>query len=321
MGIIVMMNRILSLWLVAAGSQERLVAMKTLLTQWSLLLCGLLASSCLAAADIPEPNRQAPAESGISRATNRPLPWIFLVGDSTVHNSGKILGWGDVIGRYFNFDRIRVENCAKAGRSSRTFQTQGWWRQILDAARPGDFVFIQMGHNDAGPLDDTNRARGTIRGVDEETREIYNPVLQRPEIVHTYGWYLRKYVADARAKGMTPIVCSPVPRLPEQPVQQGAAEKNDYVAWSAEVAASQNAFFINLNQIATGYYAGMTPAQIRTNYFTPADTVHSSPAGAELNASAVIAGLRNLTNCPLNQYLLYAPAASRPYPIAPSPGD
>lgn len=179
MGIIVMMNRILSLWLVAAGSQERLVAMKTLLTQWSLLLCGLLASSCLAAADIPEPNRQAPAESGISRATNRPLPWIFLVGDSTVHNSGKILGWGDVIGRYFNFDRIRVENCAKAGRSSRTFQTQGWWRQILDAARPGDFVFIQMGHNDAGPLDDTNRARGTIRGVDEETREIYNPVLQR----------------------------------------------------------------------------------------------------------------------------------------------
>jgi rhamnogalacturonan acetylesterase len=134
-----------------------------------------------------------------------------------------------------------------------------------------------MGPNDYTPLDDTNRARGTIQGVGAETKEIFNPVTKRPETVHTNGWYMRKYVTEAHAKGMTAIICSPVPHLPSQLVQSGAAEKNDCVGWSAQVAASQNAFFINLNQLVMGHYAGMTPNQLRTFYFT--DPVHSSFTG------------------------------------------
>ncbi|MGH7952999.1 MAG: hypothetical protein ACREFE_13935, partial [Limisphaerales bacterium] len=80
--------------------------------------------------------------------TSRTLPVLFIVGDSTVHNPQKTeRGWGDVIGKYFDTNKIVVENRALGGRSSRTFQTQGWWDKVLAVAKPGDFVLIQMGHN------------------------------------------------------------------------------------------------------------------------------------------------------------------------------
>src|SRR6476469_8851802 len=130
-------------------------------------------------------------------------PTLFIVGDSTVKNGTRgQMGWGDPISGFFDTSRIRIENRARGGRSSRTFQTEGLWDRVLADAKPGDFVLIQMGHNDGGPLDDPARARGSIRGIGEETREIDNPITKKKETVHTYGWYLRKYIADARAKGM-----------------------------------------------------------------------------------------------------------------------
>jgi broad specificity phosphatase PhoE len=68
----------------------------------------------------------------------------------------------------------------------------------------------------AGPalavLDDNQRARGSLRGTGEETREIDNPITKKKEVVHTYGWYLRKFIEDTKAQGGTPIVCSLIPR-------------------------------------------------------------------------------------------------------------
>jgi lysophospholipase L1-like esterase len=237
------------------------------------------------------------------------LPTLFIVGDSTVRNGTKgQQGWGDLIAALFDKSKIKVENRAIGGRSSRTFQTEGRWDKILAAARPGDFVLIQMGHNDGGPLDDAARARGTLRGTGEETREIDNPITKKKEVVHTYGWYLRKYVWDARAKEMTPILVSPVPHRPKQPVEKGAVEKNNYVAWSEEVAKAEKVGFINLNRIVMSKYAGLAPEEIKARYFTPADDTHTSPAGAELNAAAVVEGVRGLEACKLKDYLLPAPA-------------
>ena len=248
--------------------------------------------------------RDVAAKSGFLTDTNRALPMLFIVGDSTVHNPQKTeRGWGDVVGKYFDKEKIRVENHALGGRSSRTFITQGWWEKVLVAAKPGDFVLIQMGHNDGGPLDDTNRARGSIRGIGDDSKDIYNPIMKKPETVHTYGWYLRKYISDARAKGMTPILCSPVPHVPKAEVKAGDIENWDYVRNAGQVATNENVLFINLNQITISHYAGMTPAEIKAKYFTPADNTHSSFAGAELNAQSVIEGLKTLTNCPLVGFL------------------
>jgi lysophospholipase L1-like esterase len=253
--------------------------------------------------------RDVTSKSGFLMDTNRAFPILFIVGDSTVHNPGHgEKGWGDVIGKYFDARKMRVENHALGGRSSRTFQTQGYWDMVLAAARPGDFVIVQLGHNDGGPLDDTNRARGTIRGIGDEEKEIYNPVMQKKEVVHTYGWYLRKYIADARARSMTPIICSPVPHVPKMEVKAGDVENWDYVRFAGQVATNENVLFIDLNRITISHYAGLTPAEIKAKYFTKADNTHSSPAGAELNARSVIEALRAL-NCPLKDFLRPEPAS------------
>jgi rhamnogalacturonan acetylesterase len=270
------------------------------------LLSAMLLSAGCASADAPlgKPEANQPAPAASASQLDRTLPVLFLVGDSTVHNTGAGLqGWGDAIGRHFDSQKLRVENRARPGRSSRTFQTQGWWSNVLASAKSGDFVMIQMGHNDGGPLDDTNRARGTISGLGEETRTIYNPLMKREETVHTYGWYLRKYTRDAREKGMIPIICSPVPRLPKEPVVAGTAETNRYARLSREVALQENVPFIDLNLLVLERYAGLSPADTKSKYFTALDGTHTSPAGAEVNAECVVEGLRRLPDCPLGSFL------------------
>jgi lysophospholipase L1-like esterase len=234
-----------------------------------------------------------------------PIPTLFIVGDSTVRNGTKgQQGWGDPVGALFDKTRIKIENRAIGGRSSRTFITEGRWDKILAAAKPGDFVLIQMGHNDGGPLDDTARARGSIRGTGEETKEVDNPITKKKEVVHTYGWYLRKYIRDAREKKMIPIIISPIPHCPRQQVAKGDLERSNYVAWSEEVAAAEKADFVHLNKLVMAKYADLTPANVKTKYFTAADNTHTSPAGAELNAACVAEGVRALKDCKLKDYLL-----------------
>ena len=102
---------------------------------------------------------------------------------------------------YFDTSKISIRNHAIGGRSSRTFITEGRWDKILNELKKGDYVIMQFGHNDGGPLDDTARARGTIRGIGEESKEIYNPITKKQEVVHTYGWYMRKYIRETKERG------------------------------------------------------------------------------------------------------------------------
>ena len=232
-------------------------------------------------------------------------PTLFIVGDSTVKNNTRgQQGWGDPLIKLFDAAKIKVENHAIGGRSSRTFQTEGRWDKILAAAKAGDFVLVQMGHNDGGPVNDDFRARGSLRGIGEETEEIDNLLTKKHEVVRTYGWYLRKYVADARAKGMTPILVSPIPHCPQKPVEKGTREVSRYVDWSEQVATAEKSLFVDLNRLVMGRYAGMDPADIKAKYFTSADNTHTSPAGAEFNAAVVAEGIRGLQDCPLAGSLL-----------------
>ena len=93
---------------------------------------------------------------------------LFTVGDSTVRNQDKDengqWGWGSVIAELFDLNRISVENCAKAGRSARTYLEEGRWDKVYNALQPGDFVLIQFGHNDAGAIN-TGKARAELPGA------------------------------------------------------------------------------------------------------------------------------------------------------------
>src|SRR5262245_19498208 len=254
-----------------------------------LLICGLLAVFCVTA-------------SAQGASANAKPPTLFLIGDSTVRNgagdgANKQWGWGEPIAAYFDPAKIAVLNRASGGRSSRTFLSAGLWDQVISAMTPGDFVWIQFGHNDGGPINDASRARGAIKGVCEETEEIDNLLTKKHEVVYSYGWYLRKYIAGARAKGATPIICSPVPR---KIWKEGRIARDQYARWAEEVAKAEKVGFIDLNEIIARQYEAMGAEKVEQLFAD--EHTHTTLAGAELNASSVIAGLKALRPDPLASY-------------------
>jgi rhamnogalacturonan acetylesterase len=218
------------------------------------------------------------------------VPTVFLVGDSTVKvGTAGQMGWGEAIGEYFDATRINVVNYARGGRSSRTFQTEGLWTRVLSAMRPGDFVLIQFGHNDGGELFETTRPRGSLPGVGDETRAGTVAMTKTFEVVRTFGWYVRQYVADARARGATPIVCSLVPR---GRWANGRIVRESYATWAREAAQATGAPFLDLHEIIARRYEALGPDPV-ARLFADAGT-HTTPEGAALSASMVIAGLKTL---------------------------
>jgi lysophospholipase L1-like esterase len=184
------------------------------------------------------------------------------------------------------------------GLSSRTYFT-GYWGQTLAMIKPGDYVMMQFGHNDGGPLDDAARARGTLASVGDELREVDNPITKKHEVVHTYGWYLKRFIADARAKGATPIVCTLIPR---KIWKDGKIARNDdtYAGWARQVAVSEKAPLIDLNEMVARQYDAVGPEKVEPLFGDP--HTHTSRAGAELNAQSVISGLKGLEDDPLAAY-------------------
>ncbi|MBI3875298.1 MAG: rhamnogalacturonan acetylesterase [Verrucomicrobia bacterium] len=225
------------------------------------------------------------------------LPTLWIIGDSTVRNNTRgQRGWGDPIAACFDPAKIRVMNRALGGRSSRTFLTEGLWGKVLADMKPGDFVLMQFGHNDGGERFKGTRPRASLKGTGDETEEGVVEQTGKKEIVHTFGWYMRKYCADAKAKGATAIVLSPVPRNLWRDGKVARAA-NDYGKWAAESARAEDAAFVDLNEIIARRYEELGEEKVGALFF--GDHTHTNPEGAELNAASVIAGLKGLKDCPL----------------------
>ena len=238
-------------------------------------------------------------------ATKKDKPTFYIIGDSTVKNgdgTGKNnqMGWGSVITPYFDTTKISVQNHAIGGRSSRTFITEGRWNRILEIIKKGDFVIMQFGHNDASPLDDTARARGTIRGIGDDSTEIYNPIRKIQEVVHSYGWYMRKYVRETKAKGAIPIICSLVPRngWKDDKVNRSS---DSYALWARQIAEQEGAYFIDLNELVAIKYEAMGQAAVKL--FFPADNTHTNTDGAKLNAEIVANELKRINPGKIKKYM------------------
>lgn len=251
----------------------------------------------------------APQRAADNNANNRPT--LFLIGDSTVKNGsgrgeGGLWGWGQVLAPLFDGERINVENHAIGGRSSRTFLTEGRWDRVVEKLQPGDFVLIQFGHNDGGELFEGDRPRASIKGNGEETRDGVVAMTGKSETVHSYGWYLRRYIADAKAKGATPIVLSPVPRNIWRDGHVACAS-GDYGKWAAEAAEQGGAEFVDLNELIARRYEQAGEDTVKNDYFTSADHTHTTEAGAHINAECVAAGLRE-AELPIAKYLIESPS-------------
>jgi rhamnogalacturonan acetylesterase len=226
------------------------------------------------------------------------LPTLFLVGDSTVKCGTKgQRGWGEEIGKYLDPARVNLVNHAIGGRSSRTFITEGRWETTLSQMKPGDYVIIQFGHNDGGPLNDDSRARGSIRGAGDEVEEIDNLLTKKREIVRTYGAYLRQYINDARARGATPYLCTQVPRkMWERDGTRIIRPDDGHVVWARRVAAEEDATLLDLYEAVASAYDSLGPDGVEP-FFADART-HTTVNGADFTARIVVGLLEGLPDSP-----------------------
>ncbi|MEA3186523.1 MAG: rhamnogalacturonan acetylesterase [Chthoniobacter sp.] len=273
----------------------------------TLLACGVRAA---------EDERPIVSDSNVApkKTVTNNLPTLFTVGDSTLNSGAPMRGWGQEIGAFFDAGKINVVNRAIGGRSSRTFQNEGRWGKVLSELKQGDFVLVQFGHNDVGKYDDpASKGRPSLHGEDEQTAEVAKPD-GSSETVHTFGWYMRKYGSDAKAKGAKVVFCSMVPHKNWKEGKISRGERETFVKWTANAAKASGAAFVDLNEMVAREYEKLGPEAVEP-LFADKGT-HTTPAGAELNARCVVAGLRAFAAKPLDRFL-----SVKGQEIPPAPGE
>ena len=282
---------------------------------------------------------------------NPDLPTLWIIGASAVrngHDNGADgqWGWGNPIAAFFDRSRLNVVNFALGGTSTRTYRSLGLWDHVLADMKRGDYLLIQFGSNDSSPVNDTARARGTLPGNGDETQEIDNLLTKKHEVVHTHGWYLRQFIAEARAKGAGgEIVLSPDPK--NSWLDGNAVRAANFQAWAqaaarqaadtikAVLSSVEDSFEIDGQRVHLSASAGLATTSLDTvdaneliakrydaagreavtqSYFPDGETEHTDWAGAILNARCIVEGIRNLDRCPLADFLLPTPPADPPLP-------
>jgi len=278
----------------------------------------------LRAADIPRytqtgplPN-PAPARAGVIPPVphDPKLPTIWTIGDSTVRTGVNGTGddrvgqwgWGAPLVGYFDPRKVNVVNRAVGGTTSASFYT-GQWKAMVDLIKKGDVVILQFG---------TNSGRGELPGIGEETQAGAGGTVN-----HTFGWYIRRFIAETRAKEATPVVCSLIPRNARGADGKINRSAKTQAGWARDTAAAEKADFIDLNELVAAKYDALDPTAVDALF---AGSPHTSWTGAVVNAETVISGLKALKVDPAAAYYVpqvkeipAAPDLSRPPAARPAP--
>lgn len=233
---------------------------------------------------------ETPTCPNLKRQPGKPV--VFFTGDSTVKNSDKeedgMWGMGSVAACAFDTTKVTLYNHAKAGRSTRTYLDEGRWDQVYNSIQPGDYVFIQFGHNDMGDIN-KKKARAVINGIADSSHVYFMEPTRKYKVVYTFGWYLRKFVEDVREKGGTPILVSFTPR---NKWTDGKIErrKNCAALWTKQVAEETGTIFVDLHNLTADYLDKKGEKKAAAYY--KRDHTHTSKKGAELNAKMLAKGLK-----------------------------
>lgn len=202
---------------------------------------------------------------------------VYLAGDSTVQTYGTEhapqAGWGQYIADYFAKE-VRFENRAIGGRSSKTFVEEGRLQNILEDIGEGDFLFVQMGHNDA------------TKSRPERYTEPYS----------SYSSYLRMYVEGARSRGAIPVLITPVGRLH---VENGAFLNDfpDYCAAMKRMADEEDVPLVDLMAESLAYYSAVGYEAAKSFFMVSVngtDHTHFTDAGAREIARLLADRLKSL---------------------------
>ncbi len=221
---------------------------------------------------------------------NSYLPSLFVVGDSTAFSNGRNQrGWGDELGAFFELKQINVLNRARPGRSTRSFRSEGLWSRVLAELKPGDFVLLQFGHNDADFLAE-GRCRGVLAGIGDEVEIVMMPDGSREE-VRSFGPYLRRFVEETKARGAMPILLSPTAKNLWSDGKLVRPESS-YGDWSAMIANDSGLVFIDAFRLIADCYDELGQEKVQPLFCSATDNVHTSAAGAWLNAQCVAGALQ-----------------------------
>jgi DNA sulfur modification protein DndE len=212
-------------------------------------------------------------------------PRIFLIGDSTMANKTEAVapetGWGMIFPEYIG---LPVENHAVNGRSTKSFRTLGHWRTVYEKLRPGDWVFIQFGHNDSKESD-------TSRYAPAQT---------------DYRKNLERYIAEIRSKGAQPLLITPVMRRKFDDKGIFVDQHGDYPTVVKEVGKAQRVPVLDLHAKSRAVivqhgvegsrqiFLNVPPGVWKHYPEGKEDNTHFTRYGAACMASLVAAGLREL---------------------------
>ena len=223
------------------------------------------------------------------------MPTLYIAGDSTSTDQPRepFNSWGQMITRFFGPD-IAVANNGESGESLRGFIGEQRLAKVMSIIKPGDFLFIQMGHNDQKEKGD---------GVGAFT---------------TYAADLKKFIDAARQKGATPVLVTPVARLAWDPEQPGKIVNNlgDYPEAVRKVGKEENVPVIDLNAMSKPFYEALGPENGHLA-FAGSDTTHHDNYGSYELAKGIVTAIKR-QNLPMAKYLLDVPAfdPSHPDPVA-----
>jgi len=219
------------------------------------------------------------------------IPTIFIAGDSTStdqpgepHSS-----WGQSLPRFFT-PEIGVANHGESGESLNSFIGERRLAKVLSVIRPGDYLFIQMGHND-------QKERG--EGVGALT---------------TYKATLKRFIADAREHGATPVLISPMHRLKFGDDGKIVNTLGDFPDAVRQAAQEEKAAFIDLNSMSAKFYEALGPL-VAPKAFAGADTTHHSDYGSYELAKCIVEGIRQ-ARLPLVKFLVDMPVFDPAHPDA-----
>ena len=196
-------------------------------------------------------------------------PVLYIAGDSTsTDQSGEPFGgWGQMLPRFFR-DTIAVANHGESGESARSFIGEKRWGKLMSVAKPGDWLLIQFGHNDQK---DTSPGAGAFT---------------------SYKTFLKRFVTEARAHSVTPVLVTPMHRLSLGADGKVVNTLGDFPEAVRQVAREEEVALVDLNAMSAVFYEALGGDVKKA--FAGNDTTHQSSYGAYELAKCVVEGLRKL---------------------------
>ncbi|SFM43073.1 Lysophospholipase L1 [Gracilibacillus orientalis] len=201
---------------------------------------------------------------------------LFLASDSTCQTyqekDAPQAGWGQFLPNYLK--EYSVFNHAIGGRSSRTFIEEGRLKEIEKNITEGDYLLVQMGHNDAT----------------KEKPERYT------EAYIDYKEYLKQYIEVARVNKAIPILITPVARL-HFVSGEFLVDFGDYCNAMKEVAEEAGCPLIDLMTLSIHHLTEIGFDEAKTLYMVDVngtDHTHFTAKGADQIAIIVAKQLQSI---------------------------